>query len=97
MNFEKVENLNRDDVMRIYDDVLEFGDDDTRLAGCCCSGGGSDEYYLRSVCFFWCRSRGWSCTGWNNTNSFPYYCRHRCIQPPDVHVLFLFTKKTIKL
>ncbi len=38
MNLDGIENLNKEDLNELYDDILEFGDN-TYLAACCCANG----------------------------------------------------------
>ena len=64
MKFEEVENLNSEEVMSIYDDILVFDDDDTRLARCCCYGDSRYGFYYRHDCLTWCRVKGYACFGW---------------------------------
>ena len=63
MNFEEVEDLKQEDIMELYDDIMEFGDD-TRVAKCCCRYSDMHGNYYRDGCVTWCRGLGLSCSGW---------------------------------
>ena len=77
MDFKEIEDLNKEDIMNLYDDIMEFGDD-TRLADCCCDYGRSAwGIWNQSSCKSWCRGQSSSCSGWDNgmTSTFcPFSC-----------------------
>ena len=77
MDFSEVEKLKQEDIMELYDDIMEFGDD-TRLTGCCCGSGSTRGYFDRDGCRAWCRGRGSSCTGWGSYGHFFNYCPFGC-------------------
>ncbi len=79
LNFKEIEELNSQDTIAIYEDIIEFGGD-VHLADHideCCAIDGSDtvctyyRYMLNSECVYWslnwCRSRG------RNSSSFLHY------------------------
>ena len=66
MDFSEIENLKQEDILELYDDIMEFGDD-TRLSDCCCTHGNVFGYDTRNACKQWCRSRGWACIGWEHS------------------------------
>ena len=80
MDFKEIENLNQEDIINMYDVIMNFGDD-TRLSGCCC---GSDYHnysngQYREYCVSWCRYVGQRCSGWlfshkNFTGGCPFSC-----------------------
>ena len=72
MDFSEVEKLKQEDVMELYDNIMEFGDDE-RLAGCCCaSGSGIRGVHSLDACRAWCRGLGSSCTGWHSVDNYRY-------------------------
>ena len=66
MDFEKIDELNEEDMNALYSDIVEFGDE-TNLAGCLCASGrkGGNWNSLRS-CTSWCRSLGSTCSLWDS-------------------------------
>ena len=77
MDFKEIEDLKQEDIMGLYDDIMEFGDD-TRLAGCCCAYTGALGYYYRAGCISWCRGQGSSCAGWGYSHYIHDYCFFGC-------------------
>ena len=80
MDFSEVENLNQEEVMSLYDDIMEFVDDE-RLAGCCCDTFHiNGHYYSGFACYTWCRTYFSTCRGWSQRNPQAYNagCEFRC-------------------
>ena len=79
MDFGEVENLKQEDVMELYDDIMEFGDD-TRVADCCCASAITDGGFYRAGCISWCRGQGSFCRGWDCYRCHSYYgdCSFGC-------------------
>ena len=84
MDFKEIEDLKQEDIMGLYDDIIEFGDDiHLGSGGCCCS---NNRRYFGTVersafCLNWCRSQGLACFGWDShgSNSSGFYrCDRSC-------------------
>ena len=83
MNFDEVENLNQENIMELYDNIMEFGDD-THLAACCCYRSRTNILYIDKTtfgvyyaasCWRWCRGHGMSCESSGETFA---YCDGPC-------------------
>lgn len=75
MNFEKIDELNSDEINELYNDILEFGDN-IYISNCQCVDGSNQAIYSdisEETCKRWCRNlgRGYGCNCWD-----PYYCCH---------------------
>ena len=77
MDFKEIEDLTKEDITGMYEDIMKFADD-TRIAGCCCHNGAftfPDSYLY--ACRSWCRSVGSFCTGWFHGYVSGHMCFHR--------------------
>ena len=82
MDFDKIENLEEEQLNDMYNEVVDFGDDG-HLAACCCHSGqtlGYKDDYIRSRvgCRTWCRLfKASTCRGWG-ISGITYDCTFSC-------------------